>query len=202
MLIVVPHPDDETLGVGGLIASQRRRGVDVVVVAVTDGENAYTDNAGLAERRHAEQTQALACLGVADHKIVRLRLPDSNVSSQEQALVELLVPLVSDETHIVAPWQGDFHPDHAACGSAAARVAQRSGSPLTSYFFWTWHLATPSLLSGLSLRRVPLSPELLHAKAEALVQHRSQLMHPSGEPILPERLLAPARRSFEVFLPS
>ncbi len=43
ILLLAPHPDDETLGAGVLVASLRRGGVEVKVVAVTDGENAYPD---------------------------------------------------------------------------------------------------------------------------------------------------------------
>lgn len=49
IVIVSPHPDDETLGAGGFIASQRARGIDVSVVAVTDGENAYSNSPGLGK---------------------------------------------------------------------------------------------------------------------------------------------------------
>ena len=41
VLVVAPHRDDETLGAGGLIAAQRSRGIEVRVVAVTNGEMAY-----------------------------------------------------------------------------------------------------------------------------------------------------------------
>lgn len=54
-LVVAPHRDDETLLAGGLIASQRRRGIDVQVVAVTDGESAYGGaDKRLAQRRRGE----------------------------------------------------------------------------------------------------------------------------------------------------
>ena len=59
MLVVAPHPDDETLGAGGLIAYQRSRGVEVTVAAVTDGERAYADSRGLGETRVLEQAEAL-----------------------------------------------------------------------------------------------------------------------------------------------
>jgi LmbE family N-acetylglucosaminyl deacetylase len=38
MVVIAPHPDDEVLGAGGLIAAQAFLGVEIVVVAVTDGE--------------------------------------------------------------------------------------------------------------------------------------------------------------------
>jgi LmbE family N-acetylglucosaminyl deacetylase len=199
VVLIAPHPDDETLGAGGFLAAQRLQGIDVVVVAVTDGESAYPDYTGLAEIRRPEQVNALGRLGVPADKIIRFGLPDSNVKSREHELVERLIPLVSETTHLLAPWRGDFHPDHEACGAAAEQVARRTGARLTSYFFWTWHLGNIPLLGGLLLRSFPLSDGMREAKAEALLCHRSQLEHSSGEPILPEDLLGPARRSFEVF---
>ena len=57
LLVIAPHPDDETLAVGGLIAAQRAKGLEVVVVAVTDGENAYPDSPGLGDLRSCEQRE-------------------------------------------------------------------------------------------------------------------------------------------------
>jgi LmbE family N-acetylglucosaminyl deacetylase len=200
MLVIAPHPDDETLGAGGLIAMQRRRGTDVTVAAVTDGENCYPDGVGIGEIRRLEQEGALEYLGVEHSKIIRLRLPDSGVSSKMEKLIERLKPLVSNHTHVVAPWSRDFHPDHEACGRAAREVALRVGATLTFYFFWTWHRGTTQLIRNLSLRSLPLDDDLLRAKTEALLCHRSQLVRESGAPILPDLLLRPARRPYEVFL--
>ena len=200
MLIVVPHPDDEVLGVGGLIAMQRMRGVDVVIAAVTDGESCYLGSFGLCQIREKEQEGALRRLGVDGDKITRLKFPDSGVASKETALVERLIQLVPENAHIVAPWPGDFHPDHEACGRAAAEVARRTGSTLSFYFFWTWHRGTIELISNLSLSCLLLDRDIVVAKTEALLHHQSQLVRESGEPILPDLLLAPARRPYEVFL--
>jgi LmbE family N-acetylglucosaminyl deacetylase len=201
MLVISPHPDDEILGAGGLIGLQAARGIPLHVVAVTDGENAYRDGVDIADRRSQEQTSALGRLGVTPSNLTRLKLTDSGITADEELLVELLMPLVSKTSHIVAPWTDDYHPDHEACGRAAVEVARRSGAVLTFYFFWTWHRGRPALLRNLSLKSLALSAESRRAKREALSEHRSQLEHPSGEPILPEYLLWPARRSCEVFLP-
>jgi LmbE family N-acetylglucosaminyl deacetylase len=198
-LVIVPHPDDETLGAGGFIAVQRSRGVDITVVAVTDGEHAYADNAGLRETRRSEQTAALAQLGVPPEKIIRLEMPDSAVETREHQLADKLASLASAGTLIVAPWRGDFHPDHQACGRAAQQAAQLSGAALASYFFWTWHMVEPELVDGLPLKAFRLSTAFADAKAKALQQHRSQLFRADGDPILPEELLGPSKWPFEIF---
>ena len=201
-LIIAPHPDDETLGAGGLIAALRDGGIEIIVVAVTDGEHAYGETPGMAALREEEQTLALSQLGVDFQHIHRLRLPDRSVAAHEEALVGALLQLVCSDVHIVAPWPGDFHPDHEACGRAAEIVARRKHLQLTWYMFWAWHRGTLQLLDGLALTSFPLSKTELETKCRALRCHQSQLRHPSGDPILPENLLGPVNRPFEVFLPS
>jgi len=198
--VICPHPDDETLAVGGLIAALRLRKVPVLIIAVTDGENAYGENnAGLREIRSDEQSAAVRQLGVEDGNLIRFRLTDSGLMQQRMRLVELLAPHLSKCRHVLAPWMRDFHPDHEACGWAAQEVTKKTGTRLSWYFFWTWHRGTPSLLSDTPLTVFPLNDSLRKTKLRALARHRSQLEHPSGQPILPDNLLAPARRKFEVF---
>ena len=126
-------------------------------------------------------------------------MPDSDVTSHQQTLIEHLTPLITKDTHVIAPWINDFHSDHTACGRAAEQIAHQTGATLTFYFFWTWHFGTPDILQSLRCGRFLLSPALLNAKTEALRCHRTQLFRESGDPVLPESLLLPARRLFEVF---
>jgi LmbE family N-acetylglucosaminyl deacetylase len=199
-LVLAPHPDDETLGAGGLIARLSRAGVPVTIVAITDGEHAYADTPNLADIRIPEQTKALHRLGVPERMIHRLHLPDRDVSGYEDQLTEQLLPLVTADTHLVAPWQQDFHPDHEAAGRAAARVAQWKNLPITYYLFWTWHRGKPSMLDGLGVTKLPLSDGELRLKLHALQAHVSQFEHGDGQPILSPELLAPAQRAFEVYI--
>ena len=205
-LILAPHPDDETLGAGALIATLRALGVPVTVVAATDGENAYDssqdERVALAVEREAEQESALGELGVPAHAIHRLRFTDSGLHRCEEELTKRLSEIAQPGMHLIAPWIGDFHPDHEACARAAATVAAANSLSLTSYFFWTWHRGEQSLLEGLPVRRFIPSKAALQAKARALRCHRSQLEHERFEPILPARLLGPAYWPFEIFLPA
>ena len=45
LVVVAPHPDDESLGCGGLIAEARRLGRAVRLVVVTDGCGSHTHSA-------------------------------------------------------------------------------------------------------------------------------------------------------------
>lgn len=202
VLFIAPHPDDETLAAGGFLSMQAAKGIPVKLIAVTDGEKAYEASPRLAEVRRAEQISAAKWLGVNAVDLIRLNLPDSRVATDQRALVERLTPLASRGTHILAPWTGDFHPDHEACGRAAAEVARRTGAALTFYFFWTWHRGTPALVEDLPLRSLTLGSDQRFAKEAALMQYVSQLQHPSNQPILPENLLWPARQPSEIFLPA
>src|SRR5690606_14834579 len=43
LVVVSPHPDDETLACGGLMRAATRAGLELLVLAVTDGEACYPD---------------------------------------------------------------------------------------------------------------------------------------------------------------
>lgn len=205
-LVLAPHPDDETLGAGALIATLRADNVPVTVVAATDGENCY--NVSPAERetirrtREEEQAEALGRLGVPRQSLVRFRMTDSGLHLQEAELTARLLAVAEPGMHLVAPWIGDFHPDHIACAHAAAAVAAEKQLQLTWYFFWTWHRGTADVLDGIPAVRLVPDPIALQAKADALQFHRSQLAWNGEAPILPQNLLGPAHWPFEVFLPA
>ncbi|WP_413451106.1 PIG-L family deacetylase [Georgenia phoenicis] len=77
LLAVFAHPDDETIGAGGLLALAVRAGVDVSVVTCTRGERGEVippeladlaqDAEQLARRREVELSAALAELGAHRH---------------------------------------------------------------------------------------------------------------------------------------
>lgn len=206
VLVVAPHPDDETLGAGALIATLAAQDIRVIVVAVTDGENAYDlpheERLALGLARQHEQCKALKQLGVEEDAIRRLQLTDSGLMEQRTELEHHLMEIAEPCMTMLAPWEADFHPDHIACAHAAHSVASAKGLILISYFFWTWHRGSPELLDGLPIRRFNPPQKALAAKSRAIEQHRSQFERKDDDPILNDRLLAPARWNFEIFLPA
>jgi LmbE family N-acetylglucosaminyl deacetylase len=199
--IITPHPDDETLGAGGLIADLIKKGVDVTVVSVTNGENAYVNFPQLSAIRKVEQENALYELGLTANKIIRLNITDSDVQANVEQLENALLKLIRTPANIFATWLGDFHPDHEAVGQAALKVAQQTASKLTFYFFWTWHRGTIATIQQLPLRIYPLNMSAYNKKQAAIHCYQSQLAPVNEKPILPKKILIPAQRDYEVFYP-
>src|SRR6185369_1294385 len=128
VVVVSPHPDDETLGVGGLLAALLARRWSVCVVAVTDGEAAYGRQGPLtaqrlAERRRGEQEEALQRLGggrgARRISVVRLGMPDGGVEALREDLSAALAGRLVGADWCLAPLAWDGHPDHQASGAAA-----------------------------------------------------------------------------------
>ncbi len=197
-VIVAPHPDDEILGVGGTAALLVAAGIEIVLVAVTDGENSDPSRrAELRRRRPQESLTAAARLGIPVPVTFRLGHPDGQVAEDrlEDELAELLWP----GDLVLAPWPHDGHPDHDRAGRAAGAAAHRRRVMLFSYLVWAWHWASPC--SGLPwhrARRVELGPQLTRRKRRAVRCFATQLSGP--DPILPPPVLDRLTRPFEVLL--
>lgn len=149
LVVVAPHPDDETLGLGATIAQLVGAGVDVRVITVSDG-GATRSAATPQERARAEiirryeMRRAAAVLGVPTP--VSLGLPDGELADHEGRVAESLTGVLADAapgTWCAATWRGDGHPDHEAVGRAAAEACERTGVMLLEYPVWMWHWASP-----------------------------------------------------------
>jgi LmbE family N-acetylglucosaminyl deacetylase len=198
VVVVSPHPDDETLGSGALIATLHARGHSVVVVAVTDGEGSHPDVADLAAIRLVEQSAALRALGV-EAAPIRLGLPDAGVASHASELRHRLGAIVRAGDVLVAPWSRDGHTDHDACGTAAEVVAARAGCTLLEYPVWAWQWATPRDLESERWERFRPDASALRAKTRALDSFPSQTSDRFGDVIVDPAALARFRRPFEVY---
>ncbi len=176
---------------GGLIQTQRRRGVDVHIIAVTDGDASYpgVESDRLAAIRRREQERALEHLGVGRDAVHRLGLPDGTVAGSEHTIVDAIAEC--DTPIVVAPWVHDHHCDHEASGRAALRLAARTGAATYFGLFWSWSHTDPALLAHQRLIRLPLAPELLAARRAAIGEHRSQITDEIAPAMLSEQTMEP-----------
>lgn len=203
-VVVAPHPDDEVLAVGGLMRHLERSGTELVVVAVTDGEGSHRSEpaAMVSDVRRREVEAAYRALGVAPSRHI-FAVPDGSVADHEDHVMALLADLVGCGDLVVAPWEGDGHPDHDGAGRAAVRAAGAVGAALLAYPVWAWHWAHPDA-GDLPLPRAArhdLSDADQRAKAAAVAAFSSQLAPrpgPDPDPILGPAVLARFTRPFEV----
>jgi LmbE family N-acetylglucosaminyl deacetylase/SAM-dependent methyltransferase len=177
LVVVAAHPDDETLGAGGLIARAAASGVRVHVVVVTDGGASHSDvpSAELAATRAAELRIAIGALGPSA-TISILDFADGGTREWTEQIRARLEPLLADADLIVAPWRGDGHRDHRVVGELCADIADEQGTPLLEYPVWMWHWATPDSaeVPWDRLRSIALSPDERAAKARAIDGYVSQ----------------------------
>jgi LmbE family N-acetylglucosaminyl deacetylase len=207
LVVVAPHPDDEVLACGGLLAAMAERVEDLHLISVTDGDASHPGSqqwpvARLRAQRQVESECAMARLGLDLSRLSwqRLALPDARVAEHEAALVRALSATLQAGDYVLATWRHDGHGDHEAVGRAAAQAARLQGATLLEVPVWAWHWAHPEDLRlpwGRACKLL-LSDDQLERKREAIRAHASQLHDdPStgAPPVLDratlERLLQP-----------
>jgi len=153
VLVVRPHPDDETIATGGMLLHYRARGVRTGLVTCTGGEEGeihdpdldpVADKPRLGEIRERELREACAILGVAELRMLGFRdsgMADTPGNQHPEAFcradpVEAAVRLV----RIIREWrplvmvtepEGGLygHPDHIACHRVSVDAFNAAADP-------------------------------------------------------------------------
>ena len=212
LVVVVAHPDDETLGAGGLISAAVARGIPVQLTVATDGEASHPhspthDASRLAALRREELQRAVGQLGRSVDP-GRLGLPDGGLADRIPELTEAVAALLdrSPGAWVVSTWSNDGHPDHDAVGTAAARAAADAGARHLQFPIWGWEWTTPGdrIVPIDRLVALPLTPDDRARKSAALAEYRSQRLplsdQPGDEAIVPHGVLDRAGWPTEYFV--
>lgn len=208
-VVISPHPDDEILATGGLLAMLASKGQAVSVVAVTDGDASHPDSVRwpallLAAQRRTESLQGLALLRLAPRVRQALGLPDGQVRSHVSRLAEWLSGFLRPDDVVMSTWELDGHPDHEASAQATVRACASVGARHIQVPVWMWHWASPSdaRVPWRRMVRLPLVPDAFHRKTLALAAHRTQLEpQDTGRPaVLEPTSTARMLRPWEFFI--
>lgn len=215
LLILAPHPDDESLGCGGLIADCHARGQSVHVVVLTDGAGSHPNSrayppARLAALRADETRAAVAALGLPANQVAFMGLRDGHAPLRGNRLGAVAHQIAGyaslrDVGTICTTWPGDPHRDHQAAYRAGALAAREIGAKLYCYPVWGWTLPATAWVPPTPTRggRVDITPHLA-AKQRAIACHRSQatdLIHDDPAAFrMSAEFLENFARPFEVFV--
>jgi LmbE family N-acetylglucosaminyl deacetylase len=185
-LILAPHPDDESLGCGGLIAACVAAGRPPLVVILTDGAGSHPNSksfppARLRACRAQEVRDAVGILGLGEDRLVFLNQPDAAAPIDGpgfEAVMATLLALIGKEPRcsaIVAPWRYDPHCDHEAAALLGVAVAAGAGIKHIAYPVWGWTLAADAAIPETVIGGFRLDiGRFLVAKRDAIQAHRSQ----------------------------
>ncbi len=202
VVVVAPHPDDETLGCGGAIAQFRQHSIPVQVLVMSDGTQSHPNSKRfptdrLRTIRELEAGEALRILGVSADSVTFFRWPDTAVpclgdSSKEkdfeQAVIQCNQYLIAHSPDLVfLPWQHDQHCDHQATWQIIYRCLQLWTEPPHLLVYSIWGDSTAGithLLEGETGFRLDIR-SVENLKRQAALAHRSQTTHlidddPSG----------------------
>lgn len=213
VMVVAPHPDDETLGCGATIARLRAGGVRVRLVIVTDGRSSTSSDLlspqDLAGVRRTEAQKAAQALGIPETDIVFLAHPDRQAQARQARIEQDIAAQIwlCSPTLLLVPYGYDEHEDHRAVAAAveALRADGKIEAKIWAYPMWFWprrafaHLKQPKLWK--THRRVA-ADAFLGAKREAMGFYRSQYESITGEDcwqVLDKDFVTQNMKPYEIF---
>lgn len=204
---VVAHPDDESFGLGAVLAALVDLGVDVSVVCLTHGEASTLGAADdLGVRRDSELHAAAAALGIG--AVVQFDVPDGGLADEDPSAVDALVDrhVAGAELILVfEPGGVTGHPDHRAATAAGERAAARLGVPVLEW--GVPPLVAAALRDELGAPFVGIDDDddgVVDVTVDRARQHAAIACHPSqsvGNAVLERRLTLQGDRERLRFVP-
>jgi LmbE family N-acetylglucosaminyl deacetylase len=210
-MVVVAHPDDETVGASSLLPKLKRaRFVYVTDGAPRDGRDAARQGGSVTQYRDArrrERADVFALCGIAPTRIVDLDCPDQEAALRMAPLARELAALFDEmriERVLTQPYEGG-HPDHDATAfivHAAARLARHAPSivEMTSYHNGPQGLAAGEFLPDASADAhaiaVPLADAQRAFKQSLIDRYVSQRDTLRWLPVRVERFRPAPRHDF------
>jgi LmbE family N-acetylglucosaminyl deacetylase len=182
-VVVVAHPDDETIAMGGRLPLL----ANLTLIHLTDGSPRTLDDArrtGHATRgtyavtREREAVHALCKLGIVPKRL-RYGAPDQEAARRLPELIEALTRhLLDAELVVTHPYEGG-HPDHdtAACAVQLAcdRIARAGGCPPLRLEFASYHSRRARLYAGGFWPEPGCRDVTVHLPAEARARKHAAL---------------------------
>jgi LmbE family N-acetylglucosaminyl deacetylase len=145
-IIFAPHPDDETLGCGGVACKKIAAGAQMRFVFVTDGAASHRHRMAaeaLRAMREAEAIEAVARLGAPSDHVTFLRFPDGDAMGQVEAIAAAAGTLLRSwhPQSVFVVHAKDPTADHVAVNAGVRAAVRAYARPVTvfEYPIWYWY---------------------------------------------------------------
>lgn len=212
-LVFAPHPDDEVLGCGGVIALKAQAGARVKVIVMTDGRASHRALIAvdeLVKMRRAEAEEAAHRLGMAARDYIFLDFEDHRLRQQRDAACDRVVEIIDQfkPDEIYCPHRYDGIADHEETNHIVRRAVERLSKPVVMFEYpvwlwndWPWTQGDRRYGSGIVRRVLGTMRDLaemvlacrvrvdvgsvLPRKLAALAAYRSQIQRFNGDPRWP-----------------
>jgi LmbE family N-acetylglucosaminyl deacetylase len=146
-MCVLAHPDDESLGTGGMLAKYSREGIATYVVTATRGERGRFDDKGtnpgpeiVGRTREAELRAAANELGVREVCLLDYMDGELDRADAAEAAEQIAAHIRRLEPHVVVtfdPFGAYGHPDHIAISQfTGAGIARAADAHRVSKFYY------------------------------------------------------------------
>lgn len=152
VLVLAPHPDDETFGMGGSLRLLTESGKQVKVIVLTSGEKAdpkVTEKQEYSSTRKKEALKAFRLLGVTDCEF--LGFPDRELlvhRGDVKGAINRIVSAFSPDV-IYSPSLIELHPDHRIAAELAYEISRGEKAVRCVYYEITT-LVRPNILVDIS----------------------------------------------------
>ncbi len=182
LLVIAPHPDDESFGCGALIAQHPNTHIVVVTDGGASSPSANITAKELAAIRKEETLNAAKILGVESSHVLFLNYPDNAIRSQQEDIAKDLSALICKikPTLITAPFHWDKHQDHRTISQAVQSIETNATRLYYPLWFWPKY-ALKLLWSNDSFKTYRLNAKhTLEIKEQAIRAHASQFKNVTG----------------------
>jgi LmbE family N-acetylglucosaminyl deacetylase len=148
VVVVLAHPDDETIGCGALLARLQ----DVCIVHVTDGaprngadaaRHGFDSPAEYAAARREELQAAAALAGIGADKLICFDVADQSVVHNLAEVARRLLPVLEGAEIVLTHAYEGGHPDHDATAFSVHAAARLLGPDAPAIIEMPLYRATP-----------------------------------------------------------
>lgn len=199
--ILAPHPDDEALGCGGLIARLCKEGNPPHVMIMTGGGGSLRGHSAISEVTVISERRKLAIisaetLGLPQENVHFLDFIDGDIADRPESEMNKLQNLITQirPSAIFVPHSGEGWPDHLAVRRIGINITNElpdaEKPQIYEYCVWMWYYNVWNL-DWKNACKVSLSKDELQTKLRA-VRAYIDAKTPDGSPwsgILPKAFL-------------